>query len=116
MVNTASGLLGSRSLDQQPCDDTRSDGAHRWRSTLFGPRPQDHLRAAKQCDRFAVGVPADGRVPDLRGVAEMDGLGDARERSLARGTEKVALELDRCEALRALGQVRDAAVARCGVG
>src|SRR5262249_39911141 len=75
------------------------------------PSPEHDLRAAKQREAPALRLVADDRVPDLGGAAEVDGGRLAGERALEQRPEEVRLQLDRGEALRALGQVRDAAEA-----
>ena len=75
---------------------------------------EDHLGAAEESYSFA-GVD-DGRVPDLRCASTVDEFCFALDGALALGAEEVALQLDGSEACGAIGQVRKAAVAACGVG
>src|SRR5678809_209871 len=46
----------------------------------------------------------------------MNGRRDTVDKTVARGPDVIALQLDRCKSARAGGQVRDAAVAARGVG
>src|SRR5438094_144712 len=56
------------------------------------------------------------RIPDLRGTAKVQRRRAADDRAVARGAEKVRLQLDGREAARPRGQRGDAAVAGARVG
>ena len=104
---------GASLVDRRPAyADERVSAVARY--SAFGQRID--LRAAEERDLLAVRLARDLRVPHLRRVAQVHRPRHGDDRAFARGAEEVGLELDRREVLRALGQVRDAAEARRGVG
>src|SRR5690242_15117480 len=74
-------------------------------------RIEQHLRAAKERDRFPIGFARDDGVPDLRRATEVNAARGGSDRSLERGADEIALELDRREAGGAFGKIDHAAVA-----
>src|SRR5262245_769036 len=80
---------------------------------LFGP--QDHLGAPEERDPRPAAFDADLGVPHLGRAAEVHRPCLALDGAVPGGADEVGLQLDRGEAARALGQVRDAAVAAARV-
>src|SRR5262249_48349571 len=81
------------------------------RDGSFPARPEDELGTAKKRQGTALHRIGHDCVPHLRRVAEVCRRSYTREAALARGAEKVGLQLDGGEVLGTRRQVSDAAVA-----